>query len=322
MPALSYKKSADAIKCFASRVDDYKLNNCVPMTHSKGKFNWFFVETHSRATGVLFVKKHQNINLITQGNSMCWSGEASAALAVTGFASTAYFYKKGEAKVLCSALFYFSLMELLQAYTYTVIDECLDTRNKVATLLGYIHIAFQPFFINAVALYFIPKPLKQRISRGVYILCFMAAVLFMMRLYPFAGIRYCYDQSYAFLFAPDVRFSMPFCGKQICSTTGDWHITWAIPANANLAMANAYVLVAFLLPILYGSWKLVLYHFISGPLLAFFTTHNMNEWVAVWCLYSIGLLLLLIKTPIRHYLHTKSWYGLPIPSCLTRTKKH
>ncbi len=248
---------------------------------------------------------------------MCWSGEASAVLAVTGFASTAYFYKKGESRVLCSALAYFSLMELLQAYTYTVIDECLNPRNQVATFLGYMHIAFQPFFVNAVAMYFIPAKLRRRISSVVYTLCFVAAVIFMMRIYPFEWATYCYDKVYALLVAPDLKFNMPFCGKQICSTSGDWHIAWSIPANGSFAMANAYVFVAFLLPLLYGSWKLVFYHLITGPILAFFTTSNMNEWAAVWCLYSIGLLLLLIKTPIRDYLHIKSWYGLAIPPCFS-----
>ncbi len=244
---------------------------------------------------------------------MCWSGEASAGLAVTGFLSTAYFYRKGEAKVLCGALAYFSLMELLQAYTYTVIDECGDFRNQIATLLGYMHIAFQPFFINAVALHFIPISVRRRIGTWVYVLCFAASVIFMMRIYPFEWMSYCYDKSYQFLMNPDLKFTMPFCGQHICSTSGDWHIAWAIPANGNISMANAYIYAAFLLPLLYGSWKVIIYHVITGPLMAFLTTSNMNEWAAVWCLYSIGLLLLLIKTPVRHYLHIGSWYGFPFP---------
>ncbi len=62
----------------------------------------------------------------------------------------------------------------------------------------------------------------------------------------------------------------------------------------------------------YGSWKLVFYHLISGPLLSYLTTSDMNEWAAVWCPYSIGLILLVIKTPIRKYLYVNSWYGLKI----------
>ncbi len=246
---------------------------------------------------------------------MCWSGEASAILAATGFTSTAYFYRKGESKVLCGALAYFSLMELLQAYTYTVIDQCFNPRNQIATFLGYMHIAFQPFFVNAVSMHFIPRVLRQRIAPSIYILCFVAATIFMMRIYPFNWASFCFDKSYQLL-ATNIKFSMPFCGKQICSTSGDWHIAWAIPANGSIEMANAYVYAAFLLPLLYGSWKLVTYHVLTGPLLAFLTTNNMNEWAAVWCLYSIGLLLLLIKTPVRNYLHVSNWYGRAIPKFL------
>jgi hypothetical protein len=252
---------------------------------------------------------------------MCWSGEASAVLAATGFISTAYFYRQGESRALCSALAYFALMELLQAYTYTVIDQCWNPNNQIATFLGYMHIAFQPFFVNAVALHFIPQPVAKRIAALVYLLCFAAAVIFMLRIYPFSGSLFCFEKTYHLILS-NLNFTMPFCGETICSTSGEWHIAWAIPANGSIAMANAYVYAAFLLPLLYGSWKLVLYHFISGPLLAFLTTNNMNEWAAVWCLYSIGLLLLLIKTPIRHYLPVRTWYGLPYSARFAGTIAH
>ncbi|MCK5831438.1 MAG: hypothetical protein KAH20_14180 [Methylococcales bacterium] len=243
---------------------------------------------------------------------MCWSEEASAGLAAAGFISTAVFYFKGESKVLCGALAYFSLMELLQAYTYSVIDECNNPNNQIATFLGYMHIAFQPFFFNAVSMHFIPKELRQRISTAVYSLCFMTAIIFMMRIYPFEWASLCYEKSYQFLFMPEIKFTMPFCGEKICSTSGDWHIAWQIPASGSFAMANTYMYAAFLLPLLFGSWRVVIYFLISGPLLSYLTTNNMNEWAAVWCLYSIGLIFLIIKTPIRQYLFVNSWYGLSI----------
>ena len=46
---------------------------------------------------------------------MCWSGEASAVLAVGGLATAAYIANKGESKELWIPLTYFALMELLQA---------------------------------------------------------------------------------------------------------------------------------------------------------------------------------------------------------------
>jgi len=241
---------------------------------------------------------------------MCWSGEASAVLATIGLSSTAYFFYKKEPAALCYALGFFSLMELLQAYTYTVIDNCANPGNQIATLLGYIHIAFQPFFVNAVSLYFIPEKVRTKIAPLVYFVCLIATVCLLLRLYPFEWAPFCYEvKTRLVLFSQYAEsFTMPFCGRRICSLSGDWHIAWEIPATANIVLFNMYVIAAFVMPILYGSWKMTLYHILTGPLLAWITTSNPNEWAAVWCLYSIGLLLILVKTPIRRCLHVQHWF--------------
>ncbi|TVZ41112.1 hypothetical protein P886_0451 [Alteromonadaceae bacterium 2753L.S.0a.02] len=250
---------------------------------------------------------------------MCWSGEASAVVAVTGLASTAYFYKKGESRPLCYALLYFSLMELLQAYTYSVIDQCFDTRNTVATYLGYIHIAFQPVFINLVSLYFVPQPVRRRLFVPVMLLALLGSLMFLVRILPIEWSRYCYEMTYYLAFFKELSFKLPFCGEQTCSTSGAWHIAWATPAAGNLILSNAYVIVAFALPLLYGAWRMTIYHIITGPLLAALTTSDPNEWAAVWCLYSIGLLLLLIKTPIRTYIYETKFYGFDYPRWMTKS---
>ena len=201
-------------------------------------------------------------------------------------------------------------MEVLQAYTYTVIDECDNPANQVATLLGYIHIAFQPFFINAVSMYFIPEAVKKKISAPVYFICFIATVCLLIRLYPFEWAPSCYEVKTRFILSTRYldSFTLPFCGKRVCSVSGDWHIAWEIPATANLVLYNMYVVACFVMPFLYGSWKMTSYHLFTGPLLAWLTTSNPNEWAAVWCLYSIGLVLLLVKSPIRNLLFVNSWF--------------
>ena len=93
---------------------------------------------------------------------MCWSGEASAVLATAGLGTTAYAAYRKEPAAIWMPLGYFSLMELLQAFTYSVIDQCSLPSNQIATLLGYLHIAFQPFFINAVSMHFIPDQARAR----------------------------------------------------------------------------------------------------------------------------------------------------------------
>jgi len=239
---------------------------------------------------------------------MCWSGEASATLALGGFAGAAYFYRKGEPKELCAALAYFSGMEALQAYTYTVINQCSNPDNQVATLLGYLHIAFQPIFINAVSMQFIPQRVRKKIQYFVYALCFVASWFWIMRLYPFTWARPCWQVQYSLPFLTSYHPNVPFCGKIICSLHGQWHIAWEIPARFVFLFDNAYVWTAFLLPILYGSWRITIYHILTGPFLAYLTTNNANEWAAVWCLYSIGLLGVMIKTPVRRTLHVKRWF--------------
>ena len=241
---------------------------------------------------------------------MCWSGEASAALAVVGLGTTARAAYIGEPRPLWSCLGFFSLMELLQAYTYTVIDQCSAPGNQVATLLGYIHIAFQPFFANSLSLYFIRKDIAERVAVPVYIICFAACVFTLIQLYPFSWAGTCDP-------------GRPLCGKTLCSMSGSWHIAWSVPTNG---IGNAFVQTwipllstgfvgymgaVFLLPVLYGSWKFPLYHLVLGPTLAVLLSNSQNERPAVWCLLSIGILLIVIKTPIRRHLFVHSWFLWP-----------
>ena len=241
---------------------------------------------------------------------MCWSGEASAVLAVTGLATAAYVAYKGESKELWIPLTYFALMELLQAATYIYIDLCDNPNNQILTLFGYLHIAFQPFFANMVAMYFIPESVKLKIRTTVYSLCAISAVAMLVKMFPFDWAGAC------------VQGIEGFCGAQTCSVSGDWHIAWQLPLNGIMSTpvewlfdfswgmhAFVYILAAFIMPLIYGSWKFVLFHFIVGPLISDITTSDPNEFAAVWCLFSIALCISVIKTPIRHHLHVRSWPG-------------
>jgi len=227
---------------------------------------------------------------------MCWNGQASATLATIGFASTAYIAVKGEDKKLWIPLAFFSLMEMLQAFTYTVIDQCGLPLNQILTLLGSLHIAFQPFFINAFSMHFIPEVVYKRISPFVYGICFVGTVMLISLIYPFEWTEIC-----------DIG-NVPFCSEHLCSVSGNWHIAWGAPLNDMKWLYLGYFVPAFLLPILYGSWKFTVYHILVGPVLAGVLTNNINEWPAAWCLMSIGLLLVVIKTPLRQFLYNQHWF--------------
>ena len=236
---------------------------------------------------------------------MCWSGEASTVWAAIGFTASAYAAYKKEDRALYVPLIYFSLMEALQAYTYLYINQCDAPENQIATLLGYLHITFQPFFINMISMYFIPSEVRRKVELPVYTLCFASSIFMIIQLYPFDWAGQCLE---------GVR---ELCGSRLCSVSGNWHIAWDVPTNAignYFAESNfrpfkagyfTYVFVAFMLPLIYGSWRFTIYHYFMGPFLARMLTDDLNERPAVWCLLSIGFLLIVAKTPIRKYLFIK-----------------
>lgn len=235
---------------------------------------------------------------------MCWSGEASTVLAAVGIGTTVYAAARKEPTPLWAALGYFSLMEVLQAVTYLVIDDCSNPTNQIATYLGYLHIAFQPFFGNALFMHFIPDDIRRRIQGPVYVLCAVSALFMLIQLYPFDWAGGCAD-------------GRILCARQLCSVSGEWHIAWDVPYNAigdiefHLPVLDAgfftYTITMFILPILYGSWRVTLYHVLAGPLPAFLLTDNLNEFAAIWCLMSIAFLLIVVKTPLRGLLYVHHW---------------
>jgi hypothetical protein len=239
---------------------------------------------------------------------MCWSGEASGVLAVVGLSTAAYVAVKGESKELWIPLTYFALMELLQAFTYVYINLCDNPNNQILTYLGYLHVAFQPFFVNMVAMYFIPESVKLKIRTTVYTICAIGSVVMLIKMYPFAWAGEC------------IVGTEGFCGPHVCSVSGAWHIAWQMPLNGLMSgpvdwlfgfnwglHVFVYILVAFYLPVMYGSWRFVLLHYLIGPFISDITTSDPNEYAAVWCLFSIALCMIVIKTPLRKHLHVKKW---------------
>lgn len=236
---------------------------------------------------------------------MCWSGEASTAVAVIGIGATAYAFVRREPRAIWMTFGFFTLMEILQAFTYLFIDDCASPANQVATLLGYLHIAFQPFFINAFSLQFVPKPVRDKIAPWAYGFCFAATIVMLIQLYPFAWAGVCTG-------------GLPLCGTQLCAVSGNWHMAWHVPYNGMGGFLTAipffgtiglptYALAAFWLPALYGSWRFTLFHFLVGPALAQLLTDNPNEWPVVWCLLSVGMIMVVFIPPLRRLLHVERW---------------
>lgn len=239
---------------------------------------------------------------------MCWSASVSITMVGIGIVATSVTAVRGEPRAIPLTLGYFTVMEGLQAAGYAVVDQCGTPGNQAITLLSYLHIVFQPFFINAFAMELLPAPVKARLQRGVYLCCALSAAVMLAQLIPLEWAGNCLPGS-------------ALCGAELCLTSGEWHIAWEIPYNGLLLpLENAlgihagfpsYLLVAFLLPLIYGAWRMVLFHALAGPILANALTDNPNESPAVWCLFSIGILLIGMSPLIRRHFTTSTWWIWP-----------
>jgi hypothetical protein len=222
----------------------------------------------------------------------------SAAMVALGGTATAVSVKRGEAPAISVTLGYFTVMEALQVAGYAVINECSSPVNQTVTVLSVMHIVFQPLFINWFAMALIAKPVSLGMRSFVFTLCALSSVLMLLQLYPFQ-------------WAGDCELGSSLCARQLCTVSGDWHQAWDVPYNGLMVPVErligfqwgfpSYMLVTFALPLLYGAWRLVLFHLLAGPIFAGLMTGNPNEVPAIWCLFSIFIILVALSPVIRRH---------------------
>ena len=228
---------------------------------------------------------------------MCWSEGASMAMVGLGAVATVVTARRREPWAIPATLAFFTAMEALQAVGYLVIDQCTLGPNKSVTVLSYLHIALQPVFINAFALALVAGPVSRGMRRFVMGASGLAFGVMLLSLVPFGWAGAC-------------RAGEALCGAVWCTISGSWHLGWTMPLNdmwaaiygpalAGLVPFPAYVLAVFVLPLFYGAWRFVLFHAALGPILAMVLTDNPNEMPAVWCLFSVGLVLIALTPMIR-----------------------
>lgn len=224
---------------------------------------------------------------------MCWSAGASIAMTAAGGAAMVFSAARGDPRAIWLTIGYFTVMEALQAVGYAVVDQCGSTANQGITLLSYLHIAGQPVAINAFAMAIAPRAISPALRRTVYALAALATAMLLLRLVPLESTGPCQPGGV-------------LCGARLCLVSGTWHIGWEVPLNdlpRSLGLTTpfpAYALAVFVLPLAYGAWRFVLFHALAGPVLADALTDNPLEMPAIWCLFSIGIILIALSPGVRY----------------------
>lgn len=184
---------------------------------------------------------------------------------------------------------------------YLVIDLCGDQFNTFFTAASFVHLSLQPLFINVVAMYFIPESVRQKIFKPVMIVGAFAAVLIFTKLIP---------QS----IAGECIAGTQFCAKQFCTTSGLYHLVWQFPLNGlynafPIPMAlPGYSIFGLLLPVLYGSWRFVIFLLLTGPLTLRLFIHDPSEVATIWCLFSVAIIVVLFSKQLDRLLRVNHWW--------------
>jgi hypothetical protein len=223
-----------------------------------------------------------------------------------GAGATLWTLRRGDPPAVPAAAAWFTLMEGLQVAGYAVVDQCGSPLNQSVTLLSYLHIAFQPLFINAFAMALIAGGVSAWMRTAVHIIGGASAAVMLLQLYPFEWAGSC-------------RAGTALCGAALCTVSGDWHLAWDIPFNALIPSIPllggsvwtfpSYMIAVFIVPLAYGAWRFVLFHALLGPILASLLTGNPNEIAAIWCLFSIGLVSVGVLPPLRRLVFGASRAG-------------
>ena len=240
---------------------------------------------------------------------MCWSMEASVAMVAAGAVATAVTWRRNQPLAIWGTLGYFTAMEVLQVAGYVVLDQCGTMSNQAVTLLSYLHIAFQPVVINFFAMEMVPTSVKRRVFWPVLAFAAIVSALMLMQVAPVAALGACVPGT-------------PLCGASLCTVSGNWHIAWDIPYNGLMVPVDAalglgsgfpqYMAAVFLMPLIYGAWRFVLLHAFTGPVLAWSLTGDPNEMPAVWCLFSVSILVVALSPLMRRSVSSQSWWGVAV----------
>jgi hypothetical protein len=208
---------------------------------------------------------------------MCFSENISLAIGLIGILSSLYFYKKNIYASI--GIGYFSIMEIIQFFQYKVIDKCNNNYNIFLTNLGYIHICFQPLFINLWLFAFIKNP-----NFTFIYMSFFAGLLLLSRVFYVKDNELCNKDN------------EPLCGKKTCAFSGNRHIAWNIrlraPGKSWFTPSIGLHFFMWVIPVLtIFQLKPIMAMLLTGPYLGYLLTNNIHEQPAIWCYTAIGQML-------------------------------
>ncbi|EAY14640.1 hypothetical protein TVAG_460570 [Trichomonas vaginalis G3] len=187
---------------------------------------------------------------------------------------------------------YFASMEILQFFQYLVINNCTSKLNIFLTILGFVHICFQPLVTNIAFSAIDPKNLdKQREETWMFIIKFCGVTGFFLAfriLPPLFSDNF--DKFFLFDKCGDKE---GVCAPQTCTVMGTYHLAWGwklLKPSYTFPNVAIHFFTMFFPALLLGLYFQSIILFLSGPVLAQIWAKKTSdgERAAIWCFFSIA----------------------------------
>jgi len=240
---------------------------------------------------------------------MCFDQKSSFSFAALGLFLAYYVHSRTSNTRLAVGVFWFFLMEFLQGFQYFVIDDCDNVWNKVLTILGYLHICFQPYFTHIInsSLTKNPKILTQ--YEIILRMCLLSGTLMTLRwLYAEltgSGTNILSDFSdYTGNYSHSTCRTQEWLrGEKLCTFSGKYHLAWSVPMAEPTYWVPSAAIHSFMMfgPFFILKKNMIIqgvFLWLAGPYLASWITPNLMEQASIWCFFSIaqiGIMLFLIR---------------------------
>ena len=201
---------------------------------------------------------------------LAWSGVSFSVLVLTALAFPT------DARVV-AALVFLAAKEAIQFCNYLVAETCSPT-NRALTTLSWIHISFQPFFINLFISAFSARPELYKLPLVLSLVFGLANLLRLRELRGGSITIPCADQN--------KRSSM--CRKETCSTPGKYHLAYGFELESAdstiLPSSFTYYLLTYVPALVIGDYAIVTIHAAVMGFSVLFARHDIGEAGALWCL--------------------------------------
>jgi len=251
--------------------------------------------------------------------------EMSGSFAALGLFLSYAIYSRTSNTSLAAGVFFFFLMEFLQAVQYLFIADSIDSpicdtfMNKFLTVLGFLHICLQPYFTHVINASLTKN--EKYLDRYVVIkrLCLIGGGLLFTR-FLLADVWPSTDVTKI----PSTEWLR---GSKVCTFRGNYHLAWSIPMADPTYVIPGAALHSFLMfaPFfaLYEKRGMItqgLFLFAFGPYTASLITPNLMEQASIWCFFSIAQIAIMLFL-IRETLIVNWGKGSPKNSLLRDASK-